>query len=128
MKATTITNQLTAENIKMIIADEKASKSAKVRMLFDGGLTIKEICTLVGIRYNFAYNVIQNYCIQNGIALEKVARESKRSEVIELLKSGKTLAEVSREMKMNYNQVWKIAKEEGLGKKKEEKEVAAHVG
>jgi hypothetical protein len=111
MKATNISTKLTKANMEAIVKDEKMSKSEKVRRLFDGGLEVKEIATLLNIRYNFAYNVLQNYVIVNDIQVTKVERETKRDDIVKLLQEGKSLVEVCKATKSNYNYVWKINKE-----------------
>jgi len=111
MKATNISTRLTKKDMEVIIKDEKMSKSEKVRQLFNGGLEVKEIATLLNIRYNFAYNVLQNYVIVNDIQVTKVERETKRDDIVKLLQEGKSLVEVCKATKSNYNYVWKINKE-----------------
>jgi DNA invertase Pin-like site-specific DNA recombinase len=111
MKATNISKKLTKANQEAIVKDEKMSKSAKVRALFDGGLEVKEISTLLNIRYNFAYNVLQNYVIVNDIQVTKTERETKRDDIVKLIQEGKGLVEVCKATKSNYNYVWKISKE-----------------
>jgi DNA invertase Pin-like site-specific DNA recombinase len=111
MKATNISTKLTKANLEAIVKDEKMSKSEKVRKLFDGGLEVKEIATLLNIRYNFAYNVLQNYVIVNDIQVTKAERETKRDDIVKLLQAGKSLVEVCKATKSNYNYVWKISKE-----------------
>lgn len=111
MKAKNISKQLKDTEVKAIVKDEKLSKSEKVRRLFEGGLEVKEISDVLGIRYNFAYNVLQNHVIMNDIAVEKEQRDTKRDEIVKLLGEGKSLVEVCRATKSNYNYVWKINKE-----------------
>lgn len=111
MKAANVEKKLDNKEIKAIVTDEKMAKSEKVRKLFDGGMEVKEIAEVLNIRYNFAYNVLSNYVNINGIEVEKTERTSKRDEIVALLKEGKSLADVSRATKTNYNYIWKIAKE-----------------
>lgn len=111
MKATNISTRLTKKDMEVIIKDEKMSKSEKVRQLFNGGLEVKEIATLLNIRYNFAYNVLQNYVIIHDIQVTKAERETKRDDIVKLLQEGKSLVEVCKATKSNYNYVWKISKE-----------------
>lgn len=120
MKAKEIRKMLTEQEIKDLVADTKVSKSEKIRQVFDSGFTINQIKDIVGVRYNFVYNVVQNHVIMNDIEMEKTARHSKRDDIVELLEQGKTLVEVAREIKANYNYVWKIAKENGFTGKAEE--------
>ncbi len=123
MKAKDV-KKITEVKVQKILGDESLSKSEKIRQLFAGGFEIKAIAEAVGVRYNFVYNVVQNHVIMNGIEVEKSERQSKRGEIIALLESGKSLIEVSRETKGNYNYIWKIAKEAGLtGKQQEEVKV-----
>lgn len=105
-----IGTRITGTEVKAILCRE-ISKSAKVRELFDGGLEIKEIAIALDIRYNFAFNVLQNYININDIAVEKSVRSSKRDEIIVLLQSGMSLADISKQTKTNYNYIWKINKE-----------------
>jgi DNA-binding CsgD family transcriptional regulator len=130
MKATNVEKKLDNKEIKAIMADEKISKSEKIRKLFLGGMDVKEIAEVLNIRYNFAYNVLSNLINMNDIPVEKTEKVSKREDIIALLKEGKTLAEVSRATKTNYNYIWKISKEmkmeaEKDAAKSEVKEAAA---
>jgi transposase-like protein len=111
MKAQNVEVQLENKDIKAIMADEKMSKSEKVRRLFLGGMDVKEIAEVLNIRYNFAYNVLSNYVNINDIPVEKTQKESKRDDIVKLLDEGKTLADISRITKTNYNYIWKISKE-----------------
>lgn len=111
--------KMSKNQVEAVLKDEKLSKSAKVRALFDGGLEVKEIATLLNIRYNFAYNVLQNHIIQNDIKVEKSERNSKKDEIIKLLSEGKSLVEVCKATKSNYNYVWKLSSELKAAKAKE---------
>lgn len=99
------------KQVELILKDNKLSKSAKIRGLFDAGLEIKEIATLLDIRYNFAYNVLQNHVIMNDIKVEKTERASKKDDIIKLLQEGKKIVDVCKATKTNYNYVWKISSE-----------------
>ena len=100
------------QQINKILAQD-LSKSKKIIALYDGGLEIKDVATTLGIKYNFAYNVISNYCRMNDVELRtnKNKGDSKKSQIIALLGQGKTKTEVATEMKCNYNYVFKIEKE-----------------
>jgi hypothetical protein len=111
MKVSNVEKRIETAEVDTIVKAQDMSKSAKVRALFDGGLDVGEIAELLQIRYNFAYNVLQNHVIMNDIQVEKVERNSKRDEIVKLLLEKKTLAEVSRLTKTNYNYIWKISKE-----------------
>lgn len=111
MKATTITNKMTKKQVEDLVASAEVSKSEKIRKLFEAGLDVKAISEAIKVRYNFVYNVLQNYCIVNDIAIEKTEKVSKRDDIVVLLKTGMSLADVSRATKTNYNYIWKISKE-----------------
>lgn len=95
------------------------SKGAGIRELFAGGLAVKEIAAETGIRYNHVYNVVKNEILTKGLGdmVEKSARgggNSKRSQILSLLQEGKTITEVSQELRCLYNYVWQVAKAAGL--------------
>jgi 2,3-bisphosphoglycerate-independent phosphoglycerate mutase len=99
------------ENEINAIVFSKLPKSQKMRNLFDAGLDIKLIATLLGVRYNFVYNVMQNHILKNNYVVE-VNKESGKKEIVRaLLAEGRTIAEISTEMATTYNYIWKLAKE-----------------
>ena len=94
------------------ILGKDLSKSKKMIELYLLGLEIKEVSQVMNVRYNFSYNVISNYCRMNDIDLRvREKGESKKDKIIELIEDGKTNNEISKELKCNYNYVWKIRKE-----------------
>ena len=97
----------------MAQAKKETSKSAKMVEMYNGGKEIKEIAQAMNVRYNFAYNVISNYCRMNDVELRtnRNTENSKKAQIIELLAAGKTKTEVATELKCNYNYVFKIEKE-----------------
>lgn len=111
MKRVLVEKVMTEKESKRVIVAEGVSKSEKIRQLFDGGWEIKDIAIALNIRYNFAFNVLQNHIMMNDIEVEKNVRNSKRDEIVKLLKDGMSLADVSRHTKTNYNHIWKISKE-----------------
>jgi len=111
MKMANIEKVMTKANIAKIVKDENISKSEKIRNLFDGGVEVKEISNVLNIRYNFVYNVVSNYIIQNDLTVEKSTKVTKKSQILDLYKEGKSLKEISIEMKTNYNYVHSIVKE-----------------
>lgn len=98
--------------INNVINDVTLSKSKKFIILYNEGLEIKEIASLFNVRYNFVYNVISNYCRMNEIELRtnNVNGSSKKVMIEELFKQGKSNTEISKELKTNYNYVYKITK------------------
>ena len=94
------------------VLEGKESKSKKMIALYNGGMDIKEIATLMEVRYNFVYNVISNMCRMNDVELRtnKGNGNSKKAIIIEMMKEGKSNTEIAKELKTNYNYVYKITK------------------
>lgn len=94
--------------------ETSASKSKAMIALYNNGLEIKEIANQLNVRYNFVYNVISNMCRINDVELRtnKDKEDSKKSLIIKLLNEGKSNTEIAKELKTNYNYVYKITKEE----------------
>lgn len=99
------------KKIKEILGSD-LSKSKKMLELYNGGLEIKEISKLMGVRYNFVYNVVSGFCMKNGVEV-RVGRKngSVKEEIIRLLKEGKEIKEISKELGKDYNYIWKVRKE-----------------
>lgn len=102
--------KVTKAQVAAVVNQEEASKSARMKQLFDLGLSVKEIAEAMGVRYNFAYNVVSNYCMQEGIEIEKKARSGKKEQIIKLYKEGKSNKEIAIELKTNYNYVYNVLK------------------
>lgn len=49
----------------------KVNKSEQIRMLHDQGMSLMEISTYMGIRYQFAYNVVSYYLKQKSMEVQK---------------------------------------------------------
>ena len=99
------------EMVKKIVSDDSKSKSGKVRELFMGGLDVKEISELLGIRYNFSYNVVSNLVMVDKLEVVKEEKNNVKENVIKLLEDGKKKIEISKELGVLYNYVFKIEKE-----------------
>jgi hypothetical protein len=120
--------ETTIENtrVEAIVAEIAAgtmTKGAGIRECFAGGLEVKDIAAKLGIRYNHVYNVVKNEVLIHDLEVEKSARggeNSKKAQIVQMLQDGKTITEVSRELKCMYNYVWSVAKSAGLTKKQEE--------
>lgn len=97
------------KKIEAVLAQE-VSKSQKMKDLFDLGLEVKEIGELMGVRYNFAYNVVSNYVNMNGIPVETTKKAGKRDKIVELYLAGKSNKEISIELQTNYNYVFNVLK------------------
>jgi len=111
MKVLNAVKVMGTEELAALLADEKTSKSSKVKALFEQGYEVKAISDMVNIRYNFAYNVIKNHIVVNGVEVVTDKKVTKKDGVFAMFDLGKNLTEVSKELKMNYNYVWKLHKE-----------------
>ena len=126
MKLAVVSEVITKAQVEAAVAEMqegKTSKGACIRTLFAGGLDVKEISTITGIRYNHVYNVVKNEVLVHGLEVETSDRSnenSKKNQILVMLEQGKTVTEISKELKCMYNYVWQIAKAGGYtGKKKE---------
>ena len=95
------------------IINNATSKSKAMVELYNQGLEIKEIAIAMDVRYNFVYNVISNHCRMNDVELRtnNGNENSKKVMIEKLFKEGKTNVEISKELKTNYNYVYKITKQ-----------------
>lgn len=122
---------ITAEQVNTVVTniqEKKCSKGAGIRELFAGGLEVKEISALTGIRYNHVYNVVKNEVIMNDLEVETSGRSnenSKKAQIVRMLEEGKTINDISKELKCLYNYVWQVAKAAGYTGKKAEAEQEA---
>ena len=98
------------KKIETIVQSEE-SKSSKMKQLFDLGIEVKEIATIMSVRYNFVYNVISNYTAMNSIETVSTKKVGKKEKIIELHQSGKSNKEISIELKTNYNYVFNVLKQ-----------------
>lgn len=94
------------------IINNATSKSKAMVALYNSGLEIKQIANIMQVRYNFVYNVVSNYCRMNEVELRtnKNNTNSKKVQIEELFKAGKSNVEIAKELKTNYNYVYKITK------------------
>lgn len=102
--------KVTKAMINKVVGDESLSKSAKMKALFDLGMTVKDIAVTLDVRYNFVYNVISNHVNVNGIQVERTVKTGKKEQIIELFQAGKSNKEISIELKTNYNYVYNTIK------------------
>ena len=104
---------MTNKEIKKVL-ESNESKSKKMIALYNGGMEIKEIATLMEVKYNFVYNVISNMCRMNDVELRtnKDSSNTKKALIIQLMKEGKSNTEIAKELRTNYNYVYKIVKEQ----------------
>lgn len=95
------------------VIEGATSKSKAMVELYNAGCEIKEIAEAMQVRYNFVYNVVSNYCRMNEVELRtnKENGNSKKAMIAKLFKEGKSNTEIAKELKTNYNYVYKITKE-----------------
>lgn len=118
----TITQKQANEVVNQI-NEKQCSKGAGIRTLFAGGMDVKEISALTGIRYNHVYNVVKNEVLVHDLEVEKAGRNdenSKKNQIVKMLEEGKTITEISKELKCMYNYVWQVAKGAGYTNKQKE--------
>ena len=94
------------------IIKNATSKSKAMIELYNEGLEIKQIAQAMDVRYNFVYNVISNHCRMNDLELRtnKTSESSKKVLIEKLFKEGKSNTEIAKELKTNYNYVYKVTK------------------
>ena len=126
MKLAVVSEVITKAQVEAAVAEMqegKTSKGACIRTLFAGGLEVKEISAITGIRYNHVYNVVKNEVLVHGLEVETSDRSnenSKKNQILAMLEQGKTVTEISKELKCMYNYVWQVAKAGGYTSKKKE--------
>ena len=68
-------------------------------------------------------NVVKNEVLVHGLEVETSDRSnenSKKNQILAMLEQGKTVTEISKELKCMYNYVWQVAKAGGYTGKKQE--------
>lgn len=103
--------RISKEEIGKIRDNNDLSKSKRMIELYLGGLEIKEISVEMGVRYNFVYNVLSNYCRMNDLELRRVKRNSKKDDIVRMIDEGMNNVEISSELKCSYNYVYGVRKE-----------------
>lgn len=98
--------------IEKILTSEM-SKSKKMIALYEMNVAIKEIASIMNVRYNFVYNVVSNFCNVTGkkIATNNSNETSKKDVIIEMYVAGKSNKEISVDLKTNYNYVFNVIKQ-----------------
>lgn len=97
------------------IVKSDGSKSSKMKKLYGMDVEVNEICVLMGVRYNFVYNVVSN---EFG-GIRKVKSESMSDKFRKEFENGKSVKDVYKLFNVNYNWVYGVYR-----KWKKEKEVS----
>lgn len=84
------------------------SKSARIRELYDQGMSVGECAKQVGVRYQFAYNVVRKQCDKEGEEVRRVNKVTKSDQFRELAAQGKTPGEVAKHFNANYSFVHQV--------------------
>ena len=105
------------------------NKSQRMRDYFnehDGEVSISEVEDEVGIRYQFAYQVLRRHCRKNDIELPTTQNngETKKDRMIEMWEDGLSISEVAKEVDTNYSYAWSTIDEHRKDKKQEDNEEA----
>jgi len=103
--------KVTQAAIKKVVENAELSKSKKMIALFEYGLEVKEIASLLDVRYNFVYNVVSNYTKVNNVEVVTSKREGVKEKIEALFREGKSNTEIQIELRTSYNYVYKITKE-----------------
>ena len=104
-----VSKVITKKEVDEVLKTE-ISKSQKIIKLFEGGLDVKEISILMGIRYNFSYNVISNYIRMNDVkGVVKEEKENKKSEIIKLYKEGE-YEDLFSKIALNSSEIFEMIK------------------
>lgn len=107
---------MTKQEIKKVLEGE-GTKSAKMKALYNGGVEIGEIAKLLGVRYNFVYNVISNDAMKKGEQIRVTRKNgSVKAEIIKKIDEGKSNKEISQELGVLYNYVFKVRKDYEMSK------------
>ena len=94
------------------VVDGEGSKSSKMITLYGAGLEIGEIAKLMGVRYNFVYNVVSNECRKSGTEVRVTKKQGTvKQSIVELIVEGKSNVDISKALAVNYNYVFKVRKE-----------------
>lgn len=87
------------------------SKSAQIRELYENtDMTVAEIAGKVGVRYQFAYNVIARHCAKKGEEVRKARPITTSSQIREMLDRGMTPGQIAKMLNTNYVFVHQVAK------------------
>lgn len=94
------------------ILKSEGSKSSKMLQLYEEGMSIGDIAKALQVRYNFVYNVVSNKCMKEGTEVRVTRKNgSVKASIIELIQQDKTNKEISQELGVLYNYVFKVRKD-----------------
>lgn len=85
-------------------------KSEVFRVLYDRGMDIGEISKKCGSCYSFVYSRIKEFCLKRKeeVRTKKSSGSSKAALIKVMWDQGKTIGEISFELRTNYSYVWDV--------------------
>lgn len=87
------------------------SKSAQIREMYDNtNMTVAEIAEAVGVRYQFAYNVISRHCAKKGEEVRKANPVTTSQMIRELAAQGLTPGQIAKKLNTNYAFVHQVVR------------------
>lgn len=100
------------EETKKLVNNETLSKSKRIIELYKLGYSVKQVSELLGIRYNFSYNILSNFTRLNNLDLGTRGNgDTKKQKIEELVSQGLSNTEISKITQTNYNYVYKVTSE-----------------
>ena len=95
-------------NEEAVNVSGSVSKSQMMRNLYDDGMSVSQIAKEMGVRYQFAYQIINNYT--GGQIRKGDTGPSKSDEFRQLFDEGKTVGEIAKATNSNYTFVFQVIK------------------
>ena len=102
------------EDAALEILDSAMNKSQKMKRLYALGFNISYIAFIMDVRYNFVYNVVKTYSVQNKQEVEKKIRPSTKELILSLFTKGQSYIDICRALHVNYCEVGRTLKEIGV--------------
>jgi len=89
-----------------------ANKSQQMRTFFDdndGDVTIREVADEIGVRYQYAYQVIKRHCNKNDLEFPSgQGGETKADKIRELYDDGLSIGDIAKQLNTNYTYCWSV--------------------
>lgn len=103
------------------MSEQTTSKSQMMRDLYDQGMSVSEIAKEVGVRYQFAYQVLSKHT-GGELRSSTASKTSKSSEFRRMFDEGMTVGQIAKATNSNYTFVFQVIKKY---KKELEKQASA---
>jgi len=89
------------------------NKSKQMREFFeqnDCDVSIREVADEIGVRYQYAYQVIRRYCNKNDVELptNNSDGETKADKIRSMWDDDMTIGDIAKELNTNYTYVWSV--------------------